>query len=439
MRSSTGKAWALLGAVVALTGHGGCSQPLPTGQFNDDWAQRLDTMGLVPVMPPREDIRVGDIYALSLNPEAAVSQQQRKAAAREVAGVTRWDTLPVLSELTDEYRQRPSWPRTPDSFLLPTAEGEPSAWEEPEAQSGSIFDPDEVPTRLRIVGVELFTTVSFGGSNLDHIIPTEAATLITGDANSNIMAINMRAGSAESYALSMDEVIGLLTEPAAGQTEARFRIKQPYRDRLDFIADPIKNRVWLQVVTEVVYIRSADVSIRLKLETPRDDEVTAAELLPHVIEAQPSPAEPPTEAPAEAPTEAPAEPPAEAPADEAPGADDDQAPGADDSGAQEAATEGPTVDEGIRAYAATKLDPLYGAFVRANAINEMLEEMDADDVPGGTTRFLSVTDESVALRRVWPRGLAVGVRGLYLEVDATTGDILKSGTLRWPAGVTIAP
>ncbi|MHC4209065.1 MAG: hypothetical protein ACYSWT_05055, partial [Planctomycetota bacterium] len=176
------------------------------------------------------------------------------AAAREVAGVTRWDTLPVLSELTDEYRQRPSWPRTPDSFLLPTAEGEPSAWEEPEAQSGSIFDPDEVPTRLRIVGVELFTTVSFTGSKLDHIIPTEAATLITGDANSNIMAINMRAGSAESYALSMDEVIGLITEPATGQTEVKFRVKQPYRDRLDFIADPIKNRVWLQVITEVVYI-----------------------------------------------------------------------------------------------------------------------------------------------------------------------------------------
>jgi len=427
MKSLTGKVWTPLVAVVVLAGHGGCSQPLPTGQFNDDWAQRLATMGLVPIMPPREDIRVGDIYALSLDPEAAVSQQQRKAAAREVAGVTRWDTLPVLSELNDEYRQRPSWPRTPDSFLLPTAEGEPSSWEEPEAQSGSIFDPDEVPTRLRIVGVELFTTVSFDGSNLDHIIPTEAATLITGDANSSVMAINMRAGSAESYALSMDDVLGLLTEPATGQTEAKFRIKQPYRDRLDFIADPIKNRVWLQVITEVVYIRSADVSIRMKLETPRDDEVTAAELLPHVIETQPSP------------EAAPAEAQAEAPAEDAPGADDDQAPGADDTGAQEAATEDPTVDAGIRAYAVTKLDPLYGAFVRANAINEMLEEMDADDVPGGTTRFLSVTDESVALRRVWPRGLAVGVRGLYLEVDATTGDILKSGTLRWPAGVTIAP
>ncbi len=65
--------------------------------------------------------------------------------------------------------------------------------------------------------------------------------------------------------------------------------------------------------------------------------------------------------------------------------------------------------------------------------------MDADDVPSGTTRFLSVTDESVALRRVWPRGLAIGIRGLFLEVDATTGDILKSGALRWPAGVTVTP
>jgi hypothetical protein len=409
MRRSAREVCCLAVAVTCGVGAGGCAKPLPQGQFLDEWAQRLDTMGLVPIMPPREDLRVGDMFALSVNPEAASSLQQRRAVAREVAAVTRWDTIPVLSELTDEYRMRPSWPKTPDSFLLPRAEDPPTAWEEPQAQSGSVFDPDEVPTRLRIVGVELFTTVSFTGSGLDNIIPTEAATLIAGDANSNIMAVTMRAGSAESYALSMDDVIGLLAEPAVSETGTTYRLKQPYRERLDFVADPVKNRAWLQVVTEVVYIRSADVSIRLKNETPVDDEVTAAELLPHVIEAETSPAEEPQEA------------------------EEAMPPGDEDQGG------GSSVDEGIRAYAATKLDPLYGAFVRARAINEILEQMDADDVPSGTTRFLSVTDESVALRRVWPRGLAIGVRGLFLEVDATTGDILKSGTLRWPAGVTVTP
>ncbi|MHC4787395.1 MAG: hypothetical protein ACYTE6_15675 [Planctomycetota bacterium] len=410
-------------AIISAANAGGCAQPLPTGQFLDEWAQRLDTMGLVPIMPPREDLRVGDMYALSVNPETAVSQQHRRAAANEVAAVTRWGTLPVLTALAEEYRQRPSWPKTPDSFLLPNAEGEPAAWQEPQAQSGSIFDPDEVTTRLRIVGVELFTTVSFTGSSLDNIIPTEAATLVTGDANSNIMAVTMRAGSAESIALSMDDAIGLLAEPAAGETVAQYRLKQPYRDRLNFVADPVKNRVWLQVITEVVYIRSADFAIRLKNETPSDDDVSAAELLPHVLEAETGP----TEVPA-----------GDAPAGEE-GQDQGEQPSDEDEAPAEPPAEPPTVSESVRTYAAAKLDPLYGAFLRANAINEILEDMDADDVPGGTTRFLSVTDESVALRRIWPRGLAIGVRGLYLEVDATTGDILKSGTLRWPAGVTVAP
>ena len=418
MRRSTREVCCLAVAVICAAGAGGCSQPLPTGQFLDEWAQRLDTMGLVPVMPPREDLRVGDMFALSMDASRATSLKQQRAFAREVAAVTRWDTIPVLTALAEEYRQRPSWPRTPDSYLLPTAEGEPSAWEEPEAHSGSIFDPEEVTTRLRIVGVELFTTVSFTGSGLDNIIPTEAATLITGDANSNIMAVTMRAGSAESIALPMDDVIGLLTEPTAGETVAQYRLKLPYRDRLNFVADPAKSRVWLQVVTEVVYIRSADFAIRLKNETPADDDVSAAELLPHVIEAETGPTE--------------------APAGDAPAGEEGQDQGEQPSDEDEAPAEPPTVSESVRTYAVAKLDPLYGAFLRANAINEILEDMDADDVPGGTTRFLSVTDESVALRRIWPRGLAIGVRGLYLEVDATTGDILESGTLRWPAGVTVA-
>ena len=46
--------------------------------------------------------------------------------------------------------------------------------------------------------------------------------------------------------------------------------------------------------------------------------------------------------------------------------------------------------------------------------------------------FISVTDESVALRRLWPRGLAIGVRGLILEVDASTGRVLRSGPMGQP-------
>ena len=75
------------------------------------------------------------------------------------------------------------------------------------------------------------------------------------------------------------------------------------------------------------------------------------------------------------------------------------------------------------------IDPAYTAFVRANAINEILIESDTDDLRGGFLRFVSITDDSVTVRRVWQRGLAVGARGLTLEVNKITGEILRSGRM----------
>jgi hypothetical protein len=95
-------------------------------------------------------------------------------------------------------------------------------------------------------------------------------------------------------------------------------------------------------------------------------------------------------------------------------------------------TAGPPLE---RVVAAT-LDPVYAAFVRAQAINNLLAEGDAEDAPGGIVRFLTVTDEAVSIRKIWPRGLAVGVRGLSLEVDAPSGNVLSSRPLMWPASVT---
>ena len=54
---------------------------------------------------------------------------------------------------------------------------------------------------------------------------------------------------------------------------------------------------------------------------------------------------------------------------------------------------------------------------------------DSDDLPGGFMRFISVTDDSAVVRRVWQRGLAIGVRGLTLELDKVTGEVLRSSAL----------
>ena len=50
----------------------------------------------------------------------------------------------------------------------------------------------------------------------------------------------------------------------------------------------------------------------------------------------------------------------------------------------------------------------------------------------GGLDIMEVTDKSITLRRVWPRPLAIGVRGLTLEVDPRTGAIVRLGPMGAP-------
>jgi len=366
------------------------------GAILDQWAERISSTGLVPIVPPAEDIRVGDVYAFSISPDqlAAGSGSARRLAAQRIAASSRWASLPVLTDLGDEYAQRPSWPMTPDAFVSQT--GHPAVWHEAGTKGGgSIFTPEPVVTRLRIVSLDQFASVSFAGTDLETVIPTEAATLIAGSADPRTLAVTMRAGSAESYSLSLDAVIRLLLDDATGDGGSGFVLKPAYRENLDLVADSLTKRVWLQVISEVVYIRSADITVRTFAATPKEEEVTVGEFA-HV---QDSVREPSTAAGTGDPAQA-------------------TVPGLSDTA--------------LGMHAVTRLDPLYGAFVRAQAINDILADSVGDDVPGSRMHFISVSDESVALRRLWPRGLAVGVRGLVLEVDASTGRVLRSGPMGQP-------
>ncbi len=385
---------------------GGSSSRGSRGAILDQWGERISSTGLVGILPMKEDIRVGDIYAFSISPDqlAAGSGSARQAAAKRIAASSRWASLPVLTDLGDEYAQRPSWPKTPDAFVGQA--GPAAVWQEPDTEGGtSIFTPEPVVTRLRIVGFGQFAAVSFSGSDLETVIPTEAATLIAGNADPRTLAVTLRAGSAETYSLSLGALIGLLLDDATGDGGSGFVLKPPYRQNLDLVADSLTGRVWLHVISEVVYIRSADITVRTFAATPKEEEVTAQELAQVAEKVQ----QPSTTATADAPAEPAAQ---------------------SDAPAQPSA---PSVsDRALGKYAVTKLDPLYAAFLRAQAINDVLADSVGDNVPGSMVHFISVTDESVALRRLWPRGLAVGVRGLTLEVDTATGRVLRSGPMGQP-------
>ncbi len=383
------------GVLLGCQSRGSYSGSGPQGAILDQWSERISNTGLVVIAPPMEDVRVGDIYAFSVSPDqlAAGSESARRVAAKRIAASSRWTSLPVLTALSDEYAQRPSWPMTPDAFV--SQAGADAVWQEPGTEGKSIFTPEPVVTRLRIVSLEQFAAVSFTGVDLETVIPTEAATLIAGNADPRTLAVTLRAGSAESYSLSLDSVIGLLLDSAAGDGGSGFVLKPAYRQNLDLVADSLTGRVWLGVISEVVYIRSADITVRTFDATPKEEEVTAGELAQVAEKLQ-----------------------------------ETSATATADTPAQPAATG--VSDRALGTSAVTKLDPLYGAFVRAKAINDILADSIGDDVPGSLMHFISVTDESVALRRLWPRGLAVGVRGLILEIDTVTGRVLRSGPMGQP-------
>jgi hypothetical protein len=54
-------------------------------------------------------------------------------------------------------------------------------------------------------------------------------------------------------------------------------------------------------------------------------------------------------------------------------------------------------------------------------------EKPADSVPGGRVQFVSISNSTIGLRRVWERPIAIGFRGLVLEVDKATGLVFNIG------------
>jgi hypothetical protein len=366
-------------------------------------------------------VRVGDIYVFPFNPDFR-SFNNRPRQWGGLAASPRWNTVSLLPELQTEYQLRPDWPATPDSYLQISDDPAKREWAEPQApENQSIFAEDSVPGRLRNFGISEMSTFTLLEGDVNALVPTEAINLVLGTAWNDDKAVSIRMNSAETYSLGLHKII----EAALDNTEQGPALKTPYRDHLALIADPGSDTVWLRILSEVVYVRSIDIIIQSQSGFEEEEEDTnATEFVAEVEETVTT-----TEVEMSADD-----------ADEVAGGDsatevdsDEVAAETDEEGAAQVGATGEmevvtteTVSEVIPDHV---LDPAYAAFVRANAINELLIESDADDLPGGFLRFVSITDDSVTVRRIWQRGLAIGARGLTLKVNTTTGEVLRSGNM----------
>ena len=362
------------------------TEPAAEAPVGNQWDTPYARLGLVPVSPPSEDVRVGDIFVYPFNPDQRIAQKDEPGLALN----PRWNTLPLLGALDAEYKLRP-------------------AWSEADISDGqSLFAPDRTPTRLRNFGLPEFSTFKLLSGDVNSLIPTEAINLVFGAAWNDDKVVSIRVNSAETYSLGLQQII----DAALSQTGPGSVLKPPYREHLSVIGDPAISSVWLRILSDVVYVRSLDIIIQANDGFNEDEEAMAAEFVAEIESTETVTEE----------------------VEAAPGSDgepdlvmsSESVEGSDDEAEQPEVTRSETVSVELTEHT---LDPAYTAFVRANAINQMLIESGTDDSPGGFLRFVNITDDSVTIRRTWQRGLAIGVRGLSLEIDKDTGTVLRSATM----------
>jgi hypothetical protein len=377
--------------------------------FGREWDDSVGNMGVAAIIPPSEDVRVGDIYVYAFNPDFPVANgSDRRGGGLSIS--PRWASLNLLKELEQEYKLRPAWPKTPDAYFQISDDPENREWPEPRsAENQSIFAEDSVTDRLRIMGIPEFSSITLTDGDLNAIVPTEAINLVLGSAWNDDKAITIRLNATETYSLGLQKVI----EAALEYNALGSALKAPYRNHLDLVSDPLSNAVWVRILSDVIYVRSIDIIIQSQAAFKPDEEANANEFVAEIEETVAvTKAETPATAEEDERQETVAVTEAETPAT------------AEEDERQDTAVQ--TVVEVVPDHS---LDPAYTAFVRAHAINEILIESDIDDLPGGYLRLISVTDDSVTVRRVWQRGLAIGARGLTLKVDKATGQIIRSSNM----------
>ncbi len=419
--------------LMALTGCG-TSNSQPVSAEGQWWKTFMD-MGYVPIYPPQEDIRVGDLLLTEIELQPAsksrfsLSKGQKQAVSetRYLVSSSRWSVMEVANLLEDEYRHRAPWPKTPDAYFELHGEDEERPWEEAAATDGqSIFSVEKTPSRLTSVAPGI-TSISWTGAGCSSLVPTEAINLAMGTAWQDDKSVTYRIGSAEEYSLSLQELIPLAVDRVDDVNGPHYTLKDEHLSHLALLDTSGSDSVFLSLVSEVMYMRSLDMTVQANRKT-NDAETVNAGTLDIRVEKTSTESVATDSCGANETEEDPNRPGTEEDAEEVATQEGDLEDG---GGAEctELAKSDQTQKRVTISGSTNQLDPTLAAFMRAQALNKSLIKGDYDDLPDQFTRFISVTDDSVALRRIWQRGLAIGIKGVMLEVDKYTGEVLTSEPL----------
>ncbi len=389
MNSRTLLAPVSLALLVALPQS--CRSPVGKGEVQREWNDTLRELGINPVFPPREDVQVGDVYVRRGNPAAA-----DLFPAKGYVPIDLWfAALDIRADLKAFYSRRSEHastiPRLPDGdgagAVSPIADV-------PSVATGDSFTNSSV-VRLRQVAFPDFMGMSISGADLRGLVPVEAIQLAIGASWNSEHQVLVKIPSAESCGLPLRSALSqIVVEEVDGSgftlsstiaTPAELQLLRAgqrswiettpqlgEKARAELLADPL---VYLDVITEVFYARAIDISI-----LTRQSMGGTAQVKPPAATAK--------------------------------------ALGPDGEADVEDG-KGVLSDEDLHALGAVSL---------AERMNEELDEIGAQSIPGGSFRFLSAAAGSVSMRRTYAHPIAIGYRSLLLAVDPDTGRIANMGS-----------
>jgi hypothetical protein len=423
-----------VGALVLLVS--GCCSTGKHGDVAREWSLMMREQQIAPIFPPREDIRIGDVYLSRNNPNTI-------NAVKAVLQRRDFLEIPILFYRTNleatikaDYTHRPPYPLTPASILVPVAKtttnivtttnlitsttigtnlittitvsnnvavstnttsvpktnvvvtGTPvtvtnivtstnlvatPTGEEP--TENNIFE-NAAPNCLRHVAFPEFSFANVSSGSIQAVIPVEAMNLAVAGTCANARDGFVKISSAESISLPVKEVL----DPVRGA------LLTNGSDSCPNTASILKED-WRRILNSLAASSSKAKSTTTNFYLTVISEVIYARSIDVGFTTKKS------------------------------------------SGGGANVAGNPHTNA---------IDMAAGAVARANALNQINADLLSKTTPGGSVMFTSASDFGIGLRRTYTRPMAVGYRGLVLEL-ARCGDQWKLASMRVADSTVLNP
>ena len=204
--------------LVALLTLQGCASVFEPGTIARDWSCKMRELQIQPVFPPREDMQVGDIYALAVPKIDSGECDSRTFLGMSFgAGGRGFVPLPVFlgslnlgAKIDAHYKTRLDLPKTESSQLSVGTDGKITinGYTTPVA-NGSLIQ-ETVLNRLRVVGFPDFMTVKVSGADIGLIFPMFGALASISASANAVENASISIPVAESYAVPAHQVVSSL-------------------------------------------------------------------------------------------------------------------------------------------------------------------------------------------------------------------------------------